>query len=58
MDAEEVLTEFLMNWEIDDYGTNHTVRRMIEHLEWAGFRIVRTSDPEQQIGMTDVVRSC
>lgn len=38
--ALDVLTDFLMSWDIEDYGSRYTAQRAIEALEAAGFLVV------------------
>jgi len=47
---ESVLKDFLLEWDIEDYGTEYTVQRMIETLMAEGYKIVPKVDlrPVQQ----------
>jgi len=49
---ESVLKDFLLEWDIEDYGTEYTVQRMIETLIAEGYKIVPKVDlrPDQQSG--------
>ena len=52
----DVVTDFLMSWDIDEHGSRYTALRLLETITDAGYKIV--SDGEQGLpGKSDAIKT-